>query len=415
MSVNAREVTKELSLLPRVLYLTHHLPWPARSGGRVREAELLRRLGGIYGIDVVAISKVPELDRQYLHHAERHGVNARVFPARVARRASGGPLRQRHHSPEASRHIAHALSEHNYDIIHVEGHYLLHLLPPRERRRAILVEHNVESVLFAQRARVTQCVRERWRLEFDARLTRRAERTSWLAARMVVAVTEDDAALIRNTVPGSSVSVVRNGANHLSISSSAACSSKAGNRSSLLLVGNFSYEPNLDAVRILLSKIFPAVAAECPDARLAIVGSNPPTWLIQEASRLPNVVVTGWVPDLSVWLDSADLMICPLRVGGGIKVKILEALTRGLPVVTTPIGSQGLADLPGGSLIESSDSAALIAACVRLLRSPFERRAQGQRALAAARTLPTWNQAAEALSTCWSAGVGRPQCARVDL
>ena len=157
-----------------------------------------------------------------------------------------------------------------------------------------------------------------------------------------------------------------------------------------------------------MTEIVPAISMQCPDTTLAIVGPAPPRWLLSAARRHPSIRVPGRVPDVASWLDSADVVVCPLRIGGGVKVKMLEALARGCAIVTTPVGLQGLRQLPAGTLVECDGAAAVAEACVTLLT--YADRCDRHRALArqAAAQLPTWDQAAEIMADGWTclAGTG---------
>jgi glycosyltransferase involved in cell wall biosynthesis len=102
------------------------------------------------------------------------------------------------------------------------------------------------------------------------------------------------------------------------------------------------------------------------------------------------------------WLDAADVVVCPLRIGGGVKVKILEALARGCAIVTTPIGMQGLRYLPGNAVVECRDLSAVADACAQLLASPARREQLRERAAQAATLLPTWDEAAAELDAAWT-------------
>ncbi|MGH3717707.1 MAG: glycosyltransferase [Pseudonocardiaceae bacterium] len=388
------------SARPTVVFLTHHLPWPARSGGRVREAQLLQRLSARFDIEVVAVSKVPEFDRCHTGEATRHGVHAQVFAARAGSNDKAGPLTRRHAAPAARDYLAHRLRQ-GAMVVHVEGHYLLRLLPDGVRPTVLLVEHNVESALFEQRAAQCPEPAERANLVREGVCTRRDELAAWRRVRIVGAVTDEDAHAIRSAVPDADVRCLPNGADHLS-TESGTLDPVRRESARLLFVADLGYEPNLRAARLLVAEIFPQVLRHCPDVTLAIVGSDPPEWLVKAASHEPHVTVTGWVPDVAPWLDAAHVVVCPLTVGGGVKVKVLEALARSCAVVATPIALQGLRHLPPGAVVECSDPQAFADACARLLTCPQERHRQRGRAAQAARQLPSWGLAADILAATWS-------------
>ncbi|MGH3631405.1 MAG: glycosyltransferase, partial [Sciscionella sp.] len=383
---------------PEVLYVTHHLPWPQHSGGRIREAQLLSRLAHRFTIEVIAVSKTPDRDCAAVNLAREAGVEPRLFAATPGPWLAG-PLAHRHGSKAASNYIARKLQS-SPAVVHVEGHYLFHLLPEFARRRAIVVEHNVESTLLSQAAETTRSLGGRATLFGQALRTRRTERAVWRMARFLGAITDEDADTIGCCAPHADIRLLPNGCDHIE---RAVRPNGSASGSHLLLVGNFSYGPNLDAARVMATGIFPAVVSQHPDARLTVVGADPPAWLVRAASADCRITVAGWVSNLTACLDSADVVVCPLRIGGGVKVKILEALQRGKAIVTTPVGAQGLPRTRDCPVVVCEAPAALAHACVRLLACPEARREQERRALAAASSLPTWDEAADALANCWTA------------
>jgi len=108
----------------------------------------------------------------------------------------------------------------------------------------------------------------------------------------------------------------------------------------LLFVGNYEYPPNLDAVKVLVEQILPRVRQQIPDAKLKLVGNQPPEWM--RALANDYIEVTGRVPDVKPYLAQGTVFVCPLRIGAGLKNKVLEALAMGIPVVATPLSVDGI-------------------------------------------------------------------------
>jgi len=179
----------------------------------------------------------------------------------------------------------------------------------------------------------------------DALLARRAEdtRTRELAvyakADRVVCVSERDADVVRQAIPDRDVVVAGNA--YADVDPGPGFSSRKG----LLFVGNVNHTPNLDAVRWWREEIAPRLARRLPGVRLTVIGNDPAGAL--HALKNKNVDVLGWVPDTLPYLHAARVSVAPLRFGAGIKGKIGEALTAGLPVVGTPIAVEGM-DLRDG-------------------------------------------------------------------
>ena len=141
---------------------------------------------------------------------------------------------------------------------------------------------------------------------------------------------------------------------------------------SLLFVGNFRHPPNVDAAARLINEIFPRVRTRLPGLVLHIVGDDPPTWMRQIASK--NIIVTGHVPSVTPYLDRAALVVAPISLGGGMRVKVLEALAAGKAVVASPLAIEGLDLVDGQHVVLATNDEQISDAIVQLLTNP-ERRA----------------------------------------
>jgi len=376
----------------RVLYLTHHYPWPPTSGGRLREAELLRRLLHHASIDLVAVSRHPEIEQAAAYRQHFPHLRADVF----ADESPGGEAPARE-SRAARRHLANYLRHTEPDLIHVEGHYLLDMLPASALDRTVLIEHNVESELLRQRAQANPSSRLGWTLTE----LRRCERQAWTAVARVAALTTEDCARIRRTAPRAAVRCSPNGADHLPPRSQTTAFRIGPIGARLLFVANFAYPPNQDAALWAVREILPQVVAAAPAARLALVGPGLAGEALNAALNSPAIDVLGWVPRIQDQLDQADVVICPLRIGGGIKVKVLEALRRGCALVATPIAAEGLPVTLRASIPIAADAASFAQQVVRLLHDPAHRAWLQARLMLEATHLPTWDEAAARLLAIW--------------
>jgi polysaccharide biosynthesis protein PslH len=149
---------------------------------------------------------------------------------------------------------------------------------------------------------------------------------------------------------------------------------------SLVFVGSFLHAPNVDAATRLIASIYPRVRAVYPDSILYIVGDQPPPQLKQIAGA--GVVVTGRVPDVIPYLDRAALVVAPLRLGAGMRVKILEALAAGKAIIASPLAAQGLQPENGEQIMLAETDEQFVEAIVQLLGAPARRAALAARARA---------------------------------
>ena len=159
------------------------------------------------------------------------------------------------------------------------------------------------------------------------------ERAAIRASDITTCVSEEDRAAVLDEVPDAAIEIISNA--HAPV----VAAPPRGGRRGLLFVGNFHHPPNADAAMHLVRDVMPLVWRELSAARLTIVGLGASSEL--EALAMDRVRLAGWVEDLDSELDRAVAMVAPLRYGGGVKGKVTESLSRGLPVVTTSIGSRG--------------------------------------------------------------------------
>jgi glycosyltransferase involved in cell wall biosynthesis len=145
----------------------------------------------------------------------------------------------------------------------------------------------------------------------------------------------------------------------------------------LLFVGFMRYGPNIDAVRFLHREIVPILRSACREPfTLSLVGMNPPAWM-RDLGREPGIEVTGRVDSVEPYYRRAAIAVCPIRYGGGTRIKILEAMSFGRPVVATTVGAEGIDAEPGRDILIADTPRAFAEACLGLLRDPALRESIG--------------------------------------
>jgi len=202
-------------------------------------------------------------------------------------------------------------------------------------------------------------------------------------ADAIVAFTERDRAAIEAIAPAARIECIP-----LAVDVPPAPLDPLGNGRDVLFVGNFMHPPNGEAAARLAGAIFPRVAAERPDARLVLVGADPPASLLALASD--HVVVAGRVEDLRPLLDAAAVVVAPISSGGGMRVKVLEALAAGKALVASPLALEGIEVHAGAEVLVGTDDASFAAAVVALLGDEPLRLALGSAARRWAETHVAW-------------------------
>jgi glycosyltransferase involved in cell wall biosynthesis len=404
----------------RILFLTAHLPFPPASGGRRREFELLSRLGKKFEVHLCSLTRDLQIDTENAKKLQGFCQSVSLFKAYEIpqyKYACRYPwLMRRYYSDHAIIQISQMLAEKKFDIVHVEGYYLMQLVHCKSRVHVLLVEHNMEYNLNLQRMLLSPSLVEAHFYWQEYYYTLYWERYYWRRATKIIAITADDEASIRRLEPDVGVILIPNGSDHdlavdqshrLEMSNDCAlldCSVDQVIKQdipSVLFVGNFLYYPNIDAALYFCKDIFPLILEEVPDARLFIVGNSPPPEIQALGAHNNNVVITGYVSSLYSFYKTAKVVVCPLRIGGGIKVKILEAVRAGKAIVSTSVGAQGL-NIDNQLLCIADKASDFANYVIRFLSIAEERHHQEQNASEFAKTLPTWDQVSEDYIRCYT-------------
>ncbi len=266
-------------------------------------------------------------------------------------------------SEELARRIDALVASWRPDIVQAEFHVMGQYLPvgpPAHRVPAVLTEHEPGAAAAAETARAAHGA-ARPLMAADALAWKRFERRMLPSADAVVAFTERDRVALDKIVPHERLRVIP-----LSASLPAAPLDPAGSEPpTIVFVGNFIHPPNAVAAARLVHAIFPAVLARCPGSRLELIGDRPPAWL--RDGSWPGVTVTGKVPDVTPHLDRAAVVVAPLSTGGGLRVKVLEALAFGKALVASPLAVEGIALTDGRNYLRADGDAAFADAVALLL------------------------------------------------
>jgi glycosyltransferase involved in cell wall biosynthesis len=297
------------------------------------------------------------------------------------------------------------------DVVHFEQLYLAGLRSEVRQLPAVLGEQNVEFQVIKNLQQVSSSPIHKIRDELSWRKMLAFETRSIRQFPVCLAVSEQDASLLREVSGDTEVHVVTNG-----VDSRVFAPEAAGRRTpnTLLFFGTLNYGPNRDGIGWFCRDIWPMIHSARPDARLEIVGIDPPPD-VMVLNELPGVKVTGFVPDIRSKLWTATLSIAPLRWGGGTRLKILEALAAGCPTVSTSAGAEGL-DLEDEREILIADTADEFARAVTdLLQHPGKRAelsAAGQLSVAAKYD---WSVIAQQLEKAYARAIQLTASASVAL
>jgi glycosyltransferase involved in cell wall biosynthesis len=223
------------------------------------------------------------------------------------------------------------------DIVHVDALGLAQYLPIIGSPGRVLNHHDVESCKIELRARKTRNVLLRSYFKIEARKLAAAERRWCPQFDVNAVVSEDEGHVLSQACPGLRVRVVPNGVDTEYFTPRA----DPGTRT-ILFCGSMDMHPNQEAMEYFLRQIWPRIVAQAPNVNLQVVGRKPPMWLYEVVRTDHRVQVTGFVDDVRPYFQGAAVCICPILSGGGTRLKILDSLAMGVPVVATSFAASGL-------------------------------------------------------------------------
>jgi glycosyltransferase involved in cell wall biosynthesis len=396
----------------RVVMVDEELPYPPNSGKRIRTLNLTLRLARRHRLTYVCHQNADaEESRQATAFFADHGIETRVVQ-RVVPPKSGprfylglaanllSPLPYSvasHKSRELRQAVAEIARTQRVDVWHCEWTPYAEMLRGIARNRRVIMAHNVESIIWQRYHETESNPLRRWYIGLQWRKFERFERRVLGEVEQTIAVSDTDARRLRQDFGVPRVAVVENGVDTAYFQPQA----RRPQRGRLLFLGSLDWRPNLDGVNLLLERIFPAVRAAEPAASLSVVGRNPPESLRRRIAAMPGVGLHADVPDVRPFLADCSLLVVPLRIGGGSRLKILEALASCTPVVSTRVGAEGLRLEAAHDLIVVEDIDDLKNEIITAIRHPDVLQAQSERGREKVLEHYDWDRLAEQLERVW--------------
>jgi glycosyltransferase involved in cell wall biosynthesis len=347
----------------KILFLTQIVPFPPDAGPRVKTWHVLRSLA-MQGHSVTLVSFVRPEEVPHIPALEEVCDAVHSVPIRRSRVAdiwymarsyltSRPFLVERDDLPEMQASVNKLVKENDFDFIHADQ---LTMVQFALRGAAVAKDKRPKVIFDAHNAvwSIVERMREnaRWFLKpilgIEAKRVKRYEGELLKQVDHVLAVTDVDQAGLEEALhvskikPGEKVAPITVVPIATDTSQLQPIKRKPGSKN-IVTLGTLHYPPNADGIRWFFNEVFPLIRERVPDVTLTIIGKNPPQDFLDLAAKNPNVVkVTGYVSELPPYLEQSALMAVPVRAGGGMRVRILEAFAYAMPVVTTTIGLEGI-------------------------------------------------------------------------
>jgi polysaccharide biosynthesis protein PslH len=368
----------------RIAFFTPYLPYPPDSGGKIRSYYLLRSLAARFELDLYTVchgaagpsaqdvATLRVFCRQVTAYPIRKDGSGRARLATLL-----GPLPRSvdyFFTPESLRRARQDLQEGDYDLVVADEICTTPYAELAESQPRLVLRQKVDYLHYRDMAQARP-----WGVEKALDLIESVKLANYEKAKMplyqgYLACSSQEAAIIGRYAPGVPALAIPNGADLSSFVPEKRVELLANK---LLFVGSMHYYPNVDAIQYFMDKMYPAIRQGVPDVQLEIVGHSP----LPEVMRLgsyPGVTVTGTVPDVRPYYGQATAFVVPLRLGRGTRLKIVEAMAMGVPVVSTTIGAEGLDVHDGEDILIADDAASFVQAVLRLLADPTLRARIGE-------------------------------------
>jgi glycosyltransferase involved in cell wall biosynthesis len=330
------------------VWVCHFLPWPATGFGALqRTHHLVRQLAAHFDVHLVVAARQPggteELLGMGVRSAEVVPVTGRTRALVSAARGVLGPAtywERLWDAPSLRAAVARAAARVGGQraILLLDTSFLAPLADAAPGLPVVVTHHNVESDLLRQRAAVEGGARGRF-FARQATLTERLERRLTRQVALNLVVSPDDAVRFRALAGDVPIEVVPNG---VDVEYFAPMPEVPVTPHSLVFAGGMDWFPNRDAMVWLARELWPALVAREPRRTLTVLGKSAPEELLELGRRDARVRVLGFVPYVRPYLADASAYLCPIRIGGGTRLKVLDALAMGVPLVATSLSVEGL-------------------------------------------------------------------------
>jgi polysaccharide biosynthesis protein PslH len=390
----------------RILVIDEYFPFPPNSGKPIRTWNLLKRLSERHDITVlcygnaldtmVPLQDAPNLRAVFVGPLE---ITAGIplYLGLALNAFSKYPYSvSKHYTSRFRKKLAELLRAGAFDLVQCEWTPYARYIGNLEKLPSVLTTHNVESQILFRRSETAKSHFARLFFSIQGRKMKRFERAAAERAAWVSTVSEEDAQQfvawdVKN------ISVVDNGVD-LDFYSPVA---NQENDLELLFLASLDWHPNIDALNFFLSEIFPLILRRQPNAKLTIAGRRPSPALREHIARQPNTDFAGEIQDVRPYLARASVVVVPLRIGGGSRLKILEAMAMGKAIISTSIGAEGLMIEKNRHLLAVDDPGEFANAVLDVLSSPSKRQQLGVNGRRLVEESYGWEQCAQKLEKVW--------------
>lgn len=377
----------------RVLWFSHFIPYPPKGGCFQRSYNLIKGLSRYHDVDLLALRHKSnthpsqKLDEARSALAEYCGevtlvdISERTKPLAMALLAGRSVLARESlsvgifSSEDVERSLVGAMSRRGYDVVQFDTISLAQYLQHSEAAVNILTHHGPESFMLKRRIDNERNVAKRVLFRLESKSLRAFEQDACPRFACNIVMSELDKRIMLDIAPGARFEVVGNGVDESYFAEVPDCPEP-----SLIFAGRMDQFSNRVGILYFLKQIWPSLTKRHPNIKFHVLGMNPPKELLDSAARDDRIVVTGFVDDIRPYFARAAICVCPNLDGGGTRLKILDALAMGMPIVTTSVACEGIDAEDGKHLLIADSPDSFSRSVSKLLDQPGLRSSLGKAA-----------------------------------
>lgn len=334
----------------KILFLISQLPYPTDTGAKIRSFNLIKNLSLKHEICLIAYGSQNEKEK--IEALKQHCVklilvdkpSQRMYLKAILNLFIRAPFNiHKYYSRRMQDKVEELISSGEFDILHCDSLQMsLNVIKLNKRLPMLLTEHNIESQILKRAAENEKNPIKKFYFYIQYMKLQSYEAFACKRFNRVVAVSKNDKEFLSKFIPYEQISIVSNGVDTCFFSPEVSECRDRDLKKRLVFTGSMDWLPNDDAMLYFIKHIYPLIKRKISDIEFVIVGRNPSGQLLSAVKNDNSIRILGKVEDMRPFIAQADIFVVPLRIGGGTRLKILEAMAMGKPVISTTIGAEGL-------------------------------------------------------------------------
>ena len=335
--------------MKKLLFLTPELPYPPDGGGKLKSWMLLEHLSSKYNIHICLFTKTEKqkiIKQEFYkklkinnYYSEHLDIKRNIKNLILSYKNSIPLTVYRHFSSSFNDYIKSVINQ--FDTVFVDYFSMAQYIPPSFKGKRILHTHNAEYIIWERKALLEKNPLIRFLINIESNRIKNYEKSIYKNADKILCVSPNDIKNIEKIgIDKNKIDLIQTtGDDNLLLLPDISCETT---EKSLFYTGTLSWDANSDGLIWFIKNCWDGISQKNPEVKLYIAGSSPGQKLKRIAKNFKNIILLGYVDNLEKYYSKCRIFIAPLRFGSGTKVKVLNAMYRGIPTVTTPIGAEGI-------------------------------------------------------------------------